>query len=64
MQELTDIINKAIPKSTCAQTEANNKARRVWLHKQLNDYIGNQLSQQFNAKPHSIGEPGMEQSPN
>lgn len=47
---LDEIITKAIPQETCPIKNMGAMNRRELLKKRLNDYIGKQLSNQFNAK--------------
>lgn len=52
MQDLTALILRAIPRNDkCANDEAYNKVRREWLKKEIEAYLSEQLSLQFNAKP-------------
>lgn len=49
---LDEMILKAIPvNEKCAIEEQYNKHRRMLLKQRFNDYLADQLSQQFNAKP-------------
>lgn len=51
MKDLNEIILRAIPRNDkCAIEEAYNKVRREWLKKEIQAYLSEQLSQQFNAK--------------
>ncbi len=48
---ITEIVIKAIPRETCPVKNAAAMNRRELLRKRINDYLSEQLSQQFNAKP-------------
>lgn len=49
---IDEIILKAIPVNTkCAIEEQYNKHRRNLLKERFNNYLAEQLSQQFNARP-------------
>lgn len=49
-QDLTVIINQAIPLRTCPMDRANDISRRAWLLQQVKKYVEKQLANQFNAK--------------
>ena len=52
MLSLDQMILKAIPiNSKCAIEEQYNKHRRNLLKQRFEDYLADQLSQQFNARP-------------
>lgn len=52
MMDLDQMILKAIPfNEKCAIEEQYNKHRRMLLKQRFNEYIADQLSKQFNAKP-------------
>jgi hypothetical protein len=52
---LDEMILKAIPvNEKCAIEEQYNKHRRMLLKQRFNDYLADQLSQQFNAKPYQF----------
>lgn len=52
MMTLDEMILKAIPfNGKCAIEEAYNKVRREALKKRFNEYLADQLANQFNAKP-------------
>ncbi len=48
--ELKQIIIQALPEVSCHVSNANVIAKRVWLEKKIIDYLGKQLSNQFNAR--------------
>lgn len=49
---IDEMILKAIPiNDKCAIEEQYNKHRRKLLKKRFEDYLADQLSQQFNARP-------------
>ncbi len=57
---LDQMILKAIPvNSKCAIEEQYNKHRRTLLKQRFEDYLADQLSKQFNARP-IIQEPAKD----
>ena len=53
---IEEMILKAIPvNDKCAIEEQYNKFRRKLLKERFSDYLADQLSQQFNARPFTQG---------